>query len=46
MNPTYKQRILRAISFIENNLTHPINLDLIARHCHFCRSIFIVFFEV
>jgi len=35
MNPRYKQRIGKAISFIESNLGEPINLDLIADHCHF-----------
>jgi AraC family transcriptional regulator len=35
MNPAYKNRIVRAISFIENNLAQPISLDLIADHCHF-----------
>jgi AraC family transcriptional regulator len=35
MNPAYKQRIVRAISFIEKNLAQPISLDLVAEHCHF-----------
>ena len=35
MNPIYKQRILSALSYIESNLAQPLNLDLIAAHCHF-----------
>jgi len=35
MNPIYKQRILTALAYIESNLAHPLNLDLISKHCHF-----------
>ncbi len=35
MNPSYKNRIVAAISYIESNLTETLNLDLIAHHCHF-----------
>lgn len=35
MNPIYKKRMVAAISYIESNLTEPLNLDLVAKHCHF-----------
>jgi AraC family transcriptional regulator len=35
MHKSYKQRILKALTFIEANINAPLSLDSVATHCHF-----------